>query len=89
MKKKNERDQKMKSKKEPSFDKGNPRQEGIGLDTAIGNLLAQLIDTIEKSSKATIKLTEKIKCLTWILVILGTIGLIMAGFSLYMQYFRN
>jgi len=77
------------SKKETSIDKGNPRQAGIGQDTAIGNLLAQLIDTIEKSSKATIKLTEKIKSLTWILVILGTIGLIMAGFSLYMQYFRN
>ena len=85
MKKNNERDQKIKSKKEPSIDKGNPRQAGISADSAI----AQLIDTVEKSSKAANKLTEKIKSLNWILVILGTIGLIMAGFSLYMQYFRN
>ena len=74
MKKNNERVQKIKS-----------RQVGISPDSAI----AQLIDTIEKSSKVANKLTEKIKSLNWILVILGTIGLIMAGFSLYMQYFRN
>lgn len=74
MKKNNERVQKIKS-----------RQVGISPDSAI----AQLIDTVEKSSKAANKLTEKIKSLNWILVILGTIGLIMAGFSLYMQYFRN
>ena len=85
MKKNNERDQKIKSKKEPSIDKGNPRQVGISPDSAI----AQLIDTIEKSSKAANKLTEKIKSLNWILVILGTIGLIMAGFSFYMQYFKK
>lgn len=85
MKKNNERDQKIKSKKEFSIDKGNPRQAGISPDSAI----VQLIDTIEKSSKAANKLTEKIRSLNWILVILGTIGLIMAGFSLYMQYFRN
>ena len=74
----------LESKKEPSIGKGNP-QVGIGGDSAI----VQLIDTVEKSSKAANKLTEKIKSLNWILVILGTIGLIMAGFSLYMQYFRN
>ena len=74
MKKNNERIQKI-----------NPRQAGISPDSAI----VQLIDTVEKSSKAANKLTEKIKSLNWILVILGTIGLIMAGFSLYMQYFRN
>jgi biotin synthase-related radical SAM superfamily protein len=74
MKRNNERDQKIKS-----------RQAGIGADSAI----AQLIDTVEKSSRAANKLTEKIKFLNWILVILGTIGLIMAGFSLYMQYFSN
>ena len=74
MKKNNERDQKIKS-----------RQAGIGADSAI----AQLIDTVEKSSRAANKLTEKIKFLNWILVILGTIGLIMAGFSIYMQYFSN
>ena len=89
MKKNNERNQKMKSKKEPSIDKGNPRQEGIGQDTAIGNLLAQLIDTIKKSSKATIKLTEKIKFLTWILVILGIVMIGIAVFSLCVQYFNN
>jgi len=74
MKKNNERDKKIKS-----------RQAGIGADSAT----AQLIDTVEKSSRAANKLTEKIKFLNWILVILGTIGLIMAGFSLYMQYFSN
>jgi len=85
MKKNNERNQEIKSKKEPSIDKGNPGQVGISPDSAI----IQLIDTVEKSSEATNKLTEKIKSLTWVLVILGIIGIIMAGFSFYMQYFRN
>ena len=85
MKKNNERDQKIKSKKEPSIDKGNPRQVGIGGESAT----AQLIDTVKKSSKATNKLTEKIKFLTWILVILGIVMIGIAVFSLYMQYFSN
>ena len=51
--------------KKLSDDKGNP-QVGISADSAI----AQLIDTVEKSSEATNKLTEKIKSLTWVLVIL-------------------
>ena len=64
------------SKKEPSIDKGNPQQVGIGPP------IAQLIATIEKSSKATIKLTEKIKFLTWILVILGIVMICITVFSL-------
>ena len=85
MKKNNERDQKIKSKKEPSIDKGNPRQAGISPDSVI----VQLIDTVKKSSEATNKLTKKIKFLTWILVILGIVMIGITVFSLYMQYFRN
>ncbi len=73
------------SKKEPSIEKGNPRQVGIGGDPAT----VQLIDTVKKSSEATNKLTKKIKFLTWILVILGIVMIGITVFSLYMQYFRN
>jgi len=45
-------------------------------------LMALLIDSMDRSSKI-------IKILTWVLVLLGIVGLIMAGFSLYMQYFSN
>ena len=83
MKKNNERDQKIKSKKEPFIVKGNPRQAGIGEDPAT----IQLIDTVKKSSEATNKLTEKIKFLTWILVILSIVMIGITVFSLYMQFF--
>ena len=85
MKKNNERDQKIKSKKEPSIDKGNPRQAGISPDSVI----VQLIDTVKKSSEATNKLTKEIKFLTLILVILGIVMIGIAVFSLCMQCFRN
>jgi hypothetical protein len=60
-------------------------QVGISADSAIKSL----IDTIEKSSKATIRLTEKIKFLNCILVIIGIIGLIFGAFSIYLQFFRK
>ena len=84
MKKINERDQEIKLKKEPSIDKAH-RQVGISSDSAIANL----IDSIEKGSETTNKLTKEIKTLNWILVIIGTVGLILYGISLYLQYFRN
>ncbi len=80
MKKNNERDQKIKSKKEPFIVKGNPRQTGISGDPAT----VQLIDTVKKRSKATNKLTKKIKSLTWILVIIGIIGLILYALSIFL-----
>jgi hypothetical protein len=56
-------------------------QIGISADSAIKNL----IDTIEKSSKITIRLTEKIEFLNKILVIIGIIGLIFC----VLQFFRK
>lgn len=53
------------------------------------NSIKESLKNSDELTKITNKLTEKIKSLNWILIILGTIGLIMAGFSLYMQYFRN
>lgn len=88
MKKINERDQEIKLKKEPST--GNPHgQVGIGRDSGIAKLIAELIDSIKKGSETTNKLTKKIKTLNWILVIITTAGLILYGISLYLQYFRN
>jgi hypothetical protein len=56
-------------------------QIGISADSAIKNL----IDTIEKRSKITIRLTEKIEFLNKILVIIGIIGLIFC----VLQFFRK
>lgn len=83
MKKDNEKDQKIKSK-EFFIDKGHS-QVGIGVDYAIKNL----IDSIEKSSKAANRLAEKIKFLNWILVIIGIMGLTLGTFSIYLQFFRK
>jgi len=82
-KKNNEKDQKIKSKE--LFTDRKHLQVGISADYAIKNL----IDSIEKSSKAANRLAEKIKFLNWSLIIIGIIGLILGAFSIYLQFFRK